>query len=370
MKMSDDPPLFVLDGGLGTTLEDLFGQRFSSSTTPLWSSHLLVSDPHTLLACQSAFAQAGADILSTATYQVSLVGFAATRTESWPHGVPAAHVGPFLEAAVRIAEQAAAAGPGRRVALSLGPYGATLVPSQEYSGDYGATTPGELEAWHAERLGLFLAGVSGLARRVSYVACETIPRVDEIVSVRKAWEKTYERLGSGEGIPLWISCLFPGLGDGAVATLPDGTSAEKAVETMLDPGLSSVVPWGIGINCTKLHKLGALVERYEAAVRRLVEGGVVESWPALVLYPDGTNGEVYNTTTQRWELPAGGQRPEAPWESQLADIVRATRQRGGWKAILVGGCCKTTPDHIARLRRALGGEVRNGEWPSCCPATN
>src|SRR5438034_1581599 len=69
--------VLLLDGGLGTTLEDTYQVQFSD-TTPLWSGHLLISSPETLLKAQTAFARAGADILLTATYQASLAGFSRT----------------------------------------------------------------------------------------------------------------------------------------------------------------------------------------------------------------------------------------------------------------------------------------------------
>lgn len=75
----------ILDGGLGTSLQDQHGVTFDSST-PLWSSHLLVSDPTTLLACQRNFITAGCDVLLTATYQVSIEGFARTKTPEFPDG--------------------------------------------------------------------------------------------------------------------------------------------------------------------------------------------------------------------------------------------------------------------------------------------
>ncbi|VUC33016.1 unnamed protein product, partial [Clonostachys rosea] len=77
----------ILDGGLGTSLETDFAVKFSHST-PLWSSHLLVSDPETLLQCQSNFGRVPVDVLLTATYQVSIQGFADTKTSQTPTGIP------------------------------------------------------------------------------------------------------------------------------------------------------------------------------------------------------------------------------------------------------------------------------------------
>lgn len=294
--MTCNSPVIFLDGGLGTSLEDKYGVKFSNKTTPLWSSHPLVSDPQTLLACQRDFGLAPVDVIETATYQISIAGFAATKTEQWPDGVARASVPQFLKAAVDIADQARAK-PDAKIALSLGPYGSTMVPGQEYSGKYDAQHDDQeaLLAWWRERLSLF-AGAD-IMDRISYVACETLPRLDEISAVRKAVAGFTSR-------PCWIACVFPGEGN----RLPDGSSIDQVIEAMLLPSDSMAQPWGIGINCTKMHKLEGLVADFEQAVGRLVHTGRLAAWPALVLYPDGTNGEVYNTTTQVWEIPAGQQK--------------------------------------------------------------
>lgn len=293
---SSDSPILFLDGGLGTSLEDKYGVCFSNQTTPLWSSDPLVTAPQTLLACQRDFGLAPVDIIETATYQVSIRGFAATKTPQWPDGVPRASIPGFLADAVDIADRARGK-PGAAVALSLGPYGSTMVPGQEYSGAYDEEHGSEelLRVWWAERLALF-AGEEVLGR-VAYVACETIPRLDEIRAVRR----TVKGLTT---VPCWVACVFPGEDD----ELPDGSSIEQVVHAMLLPGVDSAQLWGIGINCTKIHKLERLIAKFEAAVERLVGDGRLASWPALVLYPDGTNGEIYNTTTQKWELPAGQEK--------------------------------------------------------------
>ncbi|OIW34312.1 homocysteine S-methyltransferase [Coniochaeta ligniaria NRRL 30616] len=339
--MRDQAPILILDGGLGTTLEEKHHIRFSSAETPLWSSHLLLTDQRTLLACHEDFAAAGADVISTATYQASIAGFANTRTPDWSRGVPLNRVPEFLEDAVAIARSAGAG----RVALSLGPYGATVVPSQEYGGEYDEEHCGvsALMAWHLERFGLF-AKVPGLFERVDYVAFETVPRLDEVMAIRRMMDDN----GLYLGVPHWISCVFPG--DDEVLALPDGTPVEEAVRAMLSGEVADVVPWGIGINCTKVTKLSALVERYEHVVRGMVDSGELSGWPSLVLYPDGTNGEVYNTATQKWEIPDGKEAPKQSWESQVAEVVKATQGRSRWNTIVVGGCCKTSPEDITRLR--------------------
>lgn len=359
--MPSQSPILFLDGGLGTSLEDKYGVKFSHKTTPLWSSHPIVSDPETLLACQKDFGQVPVDVIETATYQVSLPGFAATKTESWPNGIDAPHVPGFLKQAVDIADQARGK-PDAKVALSLGPYGSTMVPGQEYSGAYDDEHNDEprLAEWWAHRLSLF--SDPQLLDRIAYIACETIPRLDEITAVRKA-------VAGFSSKPLWIACVFPGEGDG----FPDGSSIEQVVDAMLSPGDTKAQPWGIGINCTKMHKLEGLIEKFEAAVSKMIQEGRIPSWPALILYPDGTNGEVYNTTTQKWEAPAGqveqtvslspsliillppqrraagSDMPQIPWEQHLGQIVVDTARRQRWQTILVGGCCKASHSDIAKL---------------------
>ncbi|KJZ74854.1 hypothetical protein HIM_05763 [Hirsutella minnesotensis 3608] len=358
-------PILILDGGLGTSLEQRHGIRFSHDSTPLWSSHLLVSDPDTLAKCQAEFGRVPVDILLTATYQLSEEGFARTRHPSGAgvaQGDVAAEPGPaiepaqipeFIETAIRIAE--AARQDGTRIALSLGPYGACMTPSQEYSGRYDAAhdSADALRAWHSTRMQLF-RDHHDLQHRLAFVALETVPRVDEIEAMRRSLAAT----PALSGIPFWISCLYP-----SGETLPDGSTPEDAIRAMLDPAVAPARPWGIGINCTKVDRLGALVRRYEAAVRRMLREGILDEWPALVLYPDGTNGEVFDAVTQTWVLPAGeAGRPRIPWERQLADVVWAAEKQG-WRQVVVGGCCMAGVDDIARLRRLLMPESHDSSSP-------
>ncbi|KAF4122860.1 homocysteine S-methyltransferase [Geosmithia morbida] len=333
--------ILILDGGLGTSLEQTYNVKFSRDT-PLWSSHLLVADQETLLACQRDFGQVPVDIILTATYQVSAGGFAATRTSEHPRGITEElTMARYIDDAVSIAERAKQ--PDSRVALSIGPYGACMTPSQEYSGAYDISSE-QVDAWHRERMDLFARAVGNIQKRIAFVALETIPRADEIRSMRRALARP---LGS---VPFWMSCLFPGESD----TLPDGTSVKDAVRAMLDPN-DGPQPWGVGINCTKTRKLDRLLRRYESTVEALVSEGVITSWPALVLYPDGTNGEVYNTSTQQWEMPDDGapSEPRESWETQVSYAVRDTLDRGSWSQVVVGGCCMASYHDIGRLRLAL-----------------
>jgi homocysteine S-methyltransferase len=104
-----------------------------------------------------------------------------------------------------------------------------------------------------------------------------------------------------------------------------------------------------------MHKLGNLIQKFEAASK---EQSL--TLPHLVIYPDGASGLIYDTVTQKWAVATEASDSkdkdasrQRDWHGELADIVRGVHSRGTWKGILVGGCCKTTPAHIAKLRQSL-----------------
>ncbi|EXJ58339.1 hypothetical protein A1O7_05764 [Cladophialophora yegresii CBS 114405] len=323
-----DKPTLLLDGGLGTTLEDEHGVTFSSNT-PLWSSHLLVENVETLKRVQRDFADAGADIILTATYQASFLGFKNTKTTS-RSGIEEDEARRLMLSAVGVARDAFNGRAGL-VALSLGAYGATMIPSTEYSGQYGSMTEQDLFDFHSKRLSCFVN--SPEREEVDLVAIETLPRLDEVRATRKAVQIINDK-------PYWISCVFPNDDE----RLPDETGVEELVTTMLE---GERPPYAIGINCTKVHKLPGLIQSFEDSAQ-----AHDLALPRLVIYPDGAGGKVYDTTLQRW---VGSGHEEPPWEQQVYDVVKEVQRRGKWKGIIVGGCCKTTPTHIKKLKAKLDG---------------
>src|SRR4051812_39621378 len=61
----------VLDGGLSTELE----ARGHDVSSALWSARLLRDDPAAVVAAHAAFAAAGAQVATTASYQATVEGF-------------------------------------------------------------------------------------------------------------------------------------------------------------------------------------------------------------------------------------------------------------------------------------------------------
>lgn len=341
------PGILILDGGLGTSLIRKYNVKFTDDM-PLWTSHLVFSNRETLLQCQRDFGNLPVDILLTATYQISNDAFAKTRTKEFPKGVPSTHIPDIINDVVRVAEEAKQ--DTAKLALSVGPYGAIMKPSQEYSGEYDKahSSMESLQAWHTKRLKLF-TGITDIRSRLGYISFETLPRSDEIKAMRKALDATVELAE----IPFWTTCVYP---DDKM-TLPSGESVREAIDAMLNPKFAKANPWGVGINCTNVWKLDELLREYENAISDMIREGQVQQWPALVLYPDGVNGEKFNYDTMRWELPEDERYTiKIPWEEQVAQVVRATQNRGNWPQVVVGGCCLSTSDAIGRLRSLLISE--------------
>jgi homocysteine S-methyltransferase len=405
-------PILILDGGLGTTLSNPpYDHRFTPSQ-PLWASHFLLTQAgrRILTEVHGKYHKAGADVVSTSTYQASFEGFGKTKRIEESGTVSGVDVndkqlqdergcGVKMEEGEGYGEEEAATLMGKGVdvvvdafasisgtsspaaclafqdpsttphgeplntrgpiaALSLGAYGATLSPSQEYTGKY-PTPMSSYEAlrdWHGKRLAVF-ANDSERWNAVDVVAFETLPRIEEIDAVRRVM---YDLEQSGRGKPFWISAVFPREGR---YDSPTGHNAERVVQAMYEFAEGRTVPWGVGINCTTVGKLERIVLEWENALdelqREADEHGDQWRWPWLVIYPDGTGGDlVYNTTTKEWEnLHREDGVSKEPWCEELWRITKVTRARNKWRGLLVGGCCVTGPDDIAGLKACRDRDV-------------
>jgi homocysteine S-methyltransferase len=145
----------ILDGGLATELE----RRGHDLDDPLWSARVLLEDPAAIAAVHRDYAEAGAQIITTATYQATFEGLAR-------RGLGDAQAREVFRTAARIARI-----DGVRVAGSIGPYGAYLADGSEYRGDYGLSVDALVD-FHGPRIEL-------LAPLVDVLACETIPCLAE-----------------------------------------------------------------------------------------------------------------------------------------------------------------------------------------------
>lgn len=289
----------VLDGGLATELE----QRGARIDGPLWSAHVLEDAPERLAEVHRAYAEAGADVVATAGYQVSRKGYEEV-------GLGAERTDAALKRAVEIARDAVK-GVGRRVvvAASLGPYGAVLHNGAEYHGNYEIGYE-ELVVFHRARLAV-LARAEGNARP-DLIAFETIPSLDEARAIGEA-------MAAWPELAAWISfqCrdeLHVAHGE------PLRACAELAAK------LPQTV--AIGVNCVSPSRVAALIAELRAA-----------SDKPVMVYPN--SGEAWDAEARRWT----GVSDATGFGALAAEWYAAGAQ-------IVGGCCRTRPEHIRAVRAA------------------
>jgi homocysteine S-methyltransferase len=299
----------VLDGGLATELE----RRGHDLSSALWSARLLADDPTAVTRAHQAFLVAGAQVVTTASYQASFEGFAAV-------GVDAAGTRELLRRSVALARQAVAqtADDARSapawVAASVGPYGAALADGSEYTGAYGdmLTVPA-LRRFHHDRLAVLADAAPDV------LALETLPALAEV----EALVAEVDRLG----VPTWLSLTTVTDADGRVVTRR-GEPAEEAFGLARDS--DSVL--AVGVNCTDPD--GVL-----AAVRLAAE---VTGKP-VVAYPN--SGERWDAVRRCWTGPSHFD----------ADAVTGWFDAG---TRLIGGCCRVTPEAVGAVSDTLGTLTR------------
>ena len=285
----------VLDGGLATLLER-HGHDLSSD---LWSARLLRDDPVAIERAHREFFEAGAEVATTASYQVSFEGFGAT-------GVDRDEVERLLRRSVELAAAARdAVAPDSWVAASVGPYGAVLADGSEYRGDYDLDVAG-LRAFHRPRLDVL---ASTVGEGADVLAFETIPCLAEVEAVLAELD--------GTGVPAWLSLTAA---DGRTR---QGEHLWEAFAMAAD--VAEVV--AVGVNCT------TPLDARDAAPTAGAAFGTA------VVYPN--SGQSWNAAARQWEGASAFQ----------ADDVSAWILAG---ARLVGGCCRVGPEDITALRATLG----------------
>ena len=299
--------VLVLDGGLATELE----ARGCDLRDDLWSAGVLIDTPERIREVHRDYLTAGADCIISASYQASLPGFRR-------RGLRETQATDLLRLSVRLACEARDAfwsrtenRVGRQrplVAASVGPYGAYLADGAEYRGDYGVDAA-TLADFHRRRFGILAGGGADL------LAFESIPSRDEALVLRQLLRET-------PGSFAWFSFTCR---DGR--HLSDGTPLVEMLRQIDDE--EHVV--ALGINCTAPRFIPSLISEARRATAR-----------PIVVYPN--SGETYDAATKRW---TGSRSPEA-----FADGARRWWDGG---ARLLGGCCRTGPDHIRQIRAQCVG---------------
>lgn len=297
--------VLVLDGGLATELE----KRGWSLADPLWSANLLLENPAAIEAVHLDYLMAGADCVITASYQATFEGFAVRGlAEESASEVMRRSVALALNARERFWKQTGLQSDRAYplIAASIGPYGAFLADGSEFHGRYGISRD-ELFAFHRRRMAVLVDAGADL------LACETLPSLAEAEVVVDAMREFPRAAG-------WLG--FTCASDRLVAHgEPIGKCAERFAS---EPRVLA-----LGVNCTAPQHVAGLVQDIRANTRK-----------PIVVYPN--SGEEWDGTTRGWK-----------GRSDIASFVERAMEWRAQGVAIMGGCCRTGPEHIAALAARL-----------------
>jgi S-methylmethionine-dependent homocysteine/selenocysteine methylase len=297
----------ILDGALATYLETL-GADISGA---LWSASILIDQPALIHKTHLDYYRAGANVAITASYQASIPGL--TKHLKLSEEEAKRVVRKSVELAKEARDQCVAEAGGERlwVAGSVGPYGAFLADGSEYRGDYNVPRE-EMKSFHRGRIeALVEAGVDILA-------CETIPSKGEVEALLDLLTTEFPDTEA------WFSFTLRD-----AEHLSDGTPLSE-IAVFFDHVQQIVA---LGFNCVPDDLALAALKTLKPLFKR----------GTLIVYPN--SGEQWNAQAREWE----GKRTEG---STLADKTVEWWKAG---AGMIGGCCRTTPEDIGVMKKALHG---------------
>lgn len=280
----DSGRILFLDGGMGTMLQ---AAGMPAGVAP---EKFCLENRDALIGIQSAYAAAGADIITTCT-------FGASRFKLPPD----MDVFEVNKEMARIAREAARRGaPGSKIFIA-----GDVGPSGLFARPLGDIEPRELiEAFAVQIKGLAAGGADLIFIETQFDLAEARAAV---VAAREVCD-----------LPVMVSMTFE---HGVSLT---GSTPEIFAETMLNMGVDVV-----GTNCS----LGP-VEMFS-----VVESLLKTSAPHVMAEPNAGLPELRDGQTVFPLAPDGFAEKTAPFAIAGVGII--------------GGCCGTTPDHIRALKKAV-----------------
>jgi len=307
----------ILDGAMGTMIQerhlteaDFRGARFKDHAHDLRGNNDLLSltQPEVIESIHTAYFEAGADIVETNTFNSTAISQADYHTESL---VPELNLAAATVA--RRAADRASAKLGRRcfVAGALGPTNRTASMSPDVNRpDFRAVTFDGLAAAYLEQARALAAG--GVDALLVETIFDTLNAKAALFALEQLFDETGVRL------PVMIS-----------VTITDASGRTLSGQTVgaFYHSIRHARPFSVGINCALG---GAQMRPYIAELAGLAEC-------AVSCYP---NAGLPNAFGGYDETPAD-------MAAILADFAAQ-----GWLN-LVGGCCGSTPAHIAAIAAAV-----------------
>jgi len=320
--------ILVLDGAMGTMIQsyglsedDFRGRRFANHSRALQGANdvIALTRPDVVREIHRAYAEAGADLLETNTFNATRVSLADYDLEH--------HAREINVEAARLAREAAdevSAAEGRPIWVvgAMGPTNRTLSISPDVDDPAArAITFDELAHAYAEQAeGLLEGGADALMIETVF---DTLNAKAALFALSAVLEE------QGEDVPVMVS--------GTIADLSGRTLSGQTTEAFYNSVRHGVQPGPgragglltLGLNCA----LGA------EQLRPFVEELAALSEFPLTLYPNAGLPD---------ELGEYDATPEA-----MARVLKDLARRG--LVNVVGGCCGTTPEHIRAFARAVRG---------------
>ena len=338
----------VLDGGMGTLLESLAPSDEKDVASPLWSAAFLLGREDVVREAHRRFRRAGADVLTTTSYQLSKESLERA-------GVDAARLTALFGASVRLAREGTRAADAKQagdaqdvtsadvvstsrrtvlVAASFGSFGAVDCEGGEFTAAFLRGDGGDvarLAEFHGARVDACCAAEGD--ERPDLFAFETMASVAEAQAVLDVLETRV-----GHVPPTWLSFTCR---DGE--TLGGGEPFADAVRLLASRCWGATSPLrgtvvGIGINCTPPTFVPQLV----ATARRVAgDAAVVLAYPNAGEFTWDAEARCFHPDTSRpaWTPSEAGEAASL-WRAAGANVV--------------GGCCTTTPAHVAAMCGASG----------------
>ena len=312
--------ILVLDGGLGTmiqryklTEQDYRGERFADFPGQLKGNNdlLNITRPEVLKEIHTQYMEAGADIITTNTFNANVISMADYGTQ--------AYVGEINRAGARLVREAAEAYTARTgrsiwVAGSIGPTNKTASMSPDVSDPaYRAVTYADLYAAYKEQIEALVEG------GVDIILFET---TFDTLNVKAGLEAAEVVLRERQAdLPIMLSLTLSAQGGRTF-------SGQTLAAFLASVQHTSIV--SVGLNCS----FGAAdMKPYLAELARLA--------PCFIsAYP---NAGLPNTFGEYDETP-----------ETMLEHVRPFVEEG--LVNVLGGCCGTTPAHIAKFPELVSGK--------------
>jgi 5-methyltetrahydrofolate--homocysteine methyltransferase len=311
--------ILVLDGAMGTMIQsykfsesDFRGARFKDFPRDLRGNNdlLVLTQPDAILAIHLAYCEAGADIIATNTFN-------STRISQADYGMEALVPELNREAArlCRAAADEAQSRDGRRrfIAGALGPTNRTASISPDVSNPgFRAVSFDDLRIAYAEATDALIEGGAEI------ILIETIFDTLNAKAAFAGVDEVFDKIG--RRLPVMIS--------GTITDL-SGRTLSGQTPTAFYYSLRHANPLSIGLNCA----LGAREMRAHLAELSRAADMLICAYP---------NAGLPNEF---------GLYDESP--DYMASLIGEWAESG--LINIVGGCCGTTPDHIAAIAARVKG---------------